>query len=325
MITRVDIYEEFTKYLEHNSKILNNKLAYYKDRLTISNNKLEIFNDSISRHKQEIKAIYDIDSNLINECKSTIIYVNNVVINNNKVSTKSINHDILSKLKEIKSDYGYHTILFIREIIVSYFDIKKEIQNINRELQLIQDKIDFLNKYDNLSKNIVYYIISRCNKYYEKALLDGETIHLGYHIGFLKVVPKQVKGRHNWKASFEYKDKLISEGKIPYNKEDALRAKKDGIGYNGVPWFVYYDNEVQHYINWYCYSHKLPNKDSYTFKPSRYNKTNKGIDEIKKEISSIKELDNLRLGIVNKLNIALDTNELQFIKYTKDDIQVSRS
>lgn len=314
MISRANIYDAFIKYVNVNIVILNNKISYYNDRINISNNKLTIFKDSLLRHKTEVKIIYGIEVDNVDNSTNSVIYINNVVlVNSNSINT------VISKLKSVDIAYDVHTVNFVKSIMSNYSDIKKELININRQIQLLNDKLMFFNKYKDISKNMVYYIISKINKYYESALLEGEHIHLGNHIGFIKVTPKKVKGKTNWNASFEYRDMLIADGKIPYKKEDAIKAKKAGIKYEGVRWFVYYENEIQHYINWYCYG-KLPNKQFYTFKPARYNKTNKKISDIKKEISSIKELDNLKLGIVNKLNIALDINELQFVKYVRDDL-----
>ena len=67
-------------------------------------------------------------------------------------------------------------------------------------------------------------------------------------MGMVKVVPKKVNGKTNWNASFEYRDKLVAEGKLPYNKDDHERAKASKEKYNGIPWFILYENEVQHFI-----------------------------------------------------------------------------
>jgi hypothetical protein len=316
MVSRLTIYKEFLKYVAENIKILNNKLYYYNGRLDISNNKLNIFIDSIKRHTNEIYLIYNIKNAEIDGNFNSIVYTNGNVINNDSPKLK----DIIKQLIKIDAGYNKHTIIFIKDIIDNYFEIKKEIRDINRQIQLITDKLDFFNKYKDLSKKAIYYIISKCNGYYEKALLDGETIALGHHIGNLKVVPKNVSGKKNWKASFEYKEQLIKEGKIPFNKKDSLLAKHNNVPYHGVYWFVYYDNEVQHYINWYAHSFKLPNKDNYSFYPARYNHSDKTISEIRKEVKKVEDVDKYKIGIVNKLSIALDVNELQFLKYVRNDI-----
>ena len=313
MVNRTSIYDSFVKYVDTNLTILNNKREYYLDRIEISNNKLNIFRDSLERNAEAVKLIYGIDIDNIDINYSKIVSCNKVTINKHRSS-------LLQVLKSVNTNYGESVILLVQSLTENYFTIKNEIKYLNRQVKILDDKLYFLNKYKGLSKNIVYYIISKCNKYYSDALLEGETIHLGHHIGMIKVVPKKVNGKINWNESFKFRDRLLAEGKIPYKRSDYIKAKQSGSKYNGIQWFIYYENEVQHYINWYAYSNKLPNKDAYHFVPARFNKSNKTISEIRNELSKVSDLDNYKIGIVNKLNLALDINEMQFVKYMKDDI-----
>lgn len=313
MITRRTTYNSYVRYVKRNIKIITNKLSYYNSRLNVANNKLEIYTSTLERNSIEFYTIYKINVKDIDKESNKINYVNRVTMNN------SAKH-LVSELSSIDTSSGIHTLMLMKGMTENYYTIQKEIKNITRQLYLLNDKLDFFNRYKDISSNVFYYIISKCNKYYSDALLNGDTIQLGHHLGFIKVVPKKTKPKINWYESKQYKERLIQEGKVPYNKNDAIKAKNNGEEYNGVRWFIYYENETQHYINWYAYSHKLPNKDSYSFKPARYNHANKTISEIKDEIDTPKDLDNYKIGIVNKLNIALDVNEMQFIKYSTNDL-----
>lgn len=315
MISRRNIYDSFVSYMQESITKLSDDKAFYTDRLIISNNQLDITKDIIIRNADKIAIVYSIDSsNFINKSVSKIDIINRrVFIRNNKKL-------LLANLTKLDDTYGEHSIIFINGIIDNYFNIITEIKDLTRKLQLITDKLEFFTRYKGLSKNVVYYILSQNNRYYEKLILDGETIYLGNHMGNIKVVPKKVNGKTNWHESFAYRDKLVAEGKIPYNKEDHLKAKANGETYDGVKWFIKYENDIQHYINWYAYSKQLLNKDVYTFSPARYNKTGMTTTSIKEQVTSIKELDNLKLGIVNKLNLGLDINEMQFLKYSTYDI-----
>lgn len=314
MITRAILYDKFVRYVKTNLTNLTNIKAYYTNRLDIATNKLNIFRDSLSRHRFEFEAIYDIKFESLDTTYMLPAYNSILTTNESKLI------DVVESLKKISKDYDKHTVMFVKAIVEEYLEIKNEIKTINRQLQLTDSKLSFFTKYSDTSKNIFYYIIARINKYYENLLLEGKTVRLGYDIGFIKITPKNVNGKINWAASFDYRKKLIEDGRIPYKEEDCLAAKSSNTPYNGVKWFVYYDNEVQHYINWYHYSKKLPNGNAYTFIPARYNLDTLKNSEMKKTIKDVKELDKLKIGIVNKLDIALHINELQFLKYADNDI-----
>ena len=315
MISRKTIYDSFIEYVTESIDKLSNDKSFYESRLIISNNQLDITKDILKRNTDKLSIIYDLTSiEFINDTISKIDIINKRAVNRSKRKI------LIDKLHSIDESYGEHTILFMDGIIDNYFNVINEIKDLKRKVQLIADKLDFFIKYQSLSRNVVYYILSQNNKYYEKCILNGDTVNLGNHMGMIKIVPKKANGKVNWDESFAYRDKLIAEGKIPYNEADYLKAKAKGIPYNGVKWFIRYENEVQHYINWYAYSRQLPNKAAYTFKPARYNKTGIKLSELKKTVTSINEVNNLHIGIVNKLNLCLDINELQFIKYANHDI-----
>lgn len=314
MVGRALIYEHFVRYLRNNIVNLTNMNAYYTNRLTIASSKLDIFRDSLRRNKREFEVIYGLSFDSLDTTYMLPSYNSILSTNESKII------EVVVGLKEISLDYDRHTIMFIKAIVENYLEIKNEVKSINRQLQLIGSKLSFFTKYKDLSKNIIYYIISRCNKYYEHRILEGKAVDLGHNIGFIKVTPKNVSGRINWNASFEYRDKLLADGRIPFKEKDYLEAKLTNTPYHGVRWFVYYENEVQHYINWYHYSKKLPNGNAYTFVPLRVNKSKIKHSEMKRTFTDIRQLDNVKIGIVNKLEISLHINELQFLKYAEHDI-----
>ena len=315
MISRRTIYDSFIKYVNDSIESLTSDKLFYSNRLVISNNQLAITKDILTRNVDKLVAIYDISCESFNSDT-----ISKIDIINKRASNRSNRKAIIYRLTNIDTSYGEHTILFIDGIVDNYFNVINEIKELKRKIQLITDKLDFFVRYSSLSRNVVYYILSQNNKFYEKAILNGETVHLGNHMGMIKVVPKKANGKVNWDESFAYRDKLVEEGKIPYNEADYLQAKAEGKPYDGIKWFIRYENDVQHYINWYAYSRQLPNKAAYTFKPARYNKSGIKLSELKNNVTSINEVNNLNIGIINKLNLSLDINELQFIKYANHDI-----
>ena len=320
MVNRLTVYNNFILYVTKNIEILRTKKEYYDNSLTIANNKLSIYKDSLERNSKEFYSVYSISLEKIDSSYNIVLYNNKVNLNKQTYINETV-----SKLTKLDKSYDKYIIALIKTITENYFNTLKEIKEINRYIQLIGDKLEFLERYKNLSRNVIFYILTQCNNFYQHEILRGESVHLGHHIGFIKVTPKNVSGKINFIESFKYKELLIKEGKIPYNKKDALRAKKAGKEYNGVKWFVYYENDIQHYINWYCYSLKLPNKDYYSFNPTKYNNTGLTVDKLAKKYTTIESMRKLKLGIVNKLSLLLDTNEMQFVKYMKDDLQFSES
>jgi hypothetical protein len=314
MVNRRFIYESFIRYARNSIVHLTNVKLYYDNRLEIANNKLDIFKLSLEQHKRVFKLVYNIELKELDNEKITLSYYRDALDTEIKVNEAS------SRIRGLYPEYDTHTVIFVKTLIESYIEIRNEIKTIKRQLQLNDSKLSFFTKYSGISKNIFYYIISKCNSYYEQRILDGKSVDLGYNIGFIRIAPKNVKGKINWAASFDFRNKLIANGKIPFKEEDSLKAKASGIVYNGVRWFVYYDNEVQHYINWYHYSTKLPNRNAFTFMPSRFNKEDLKYSEMKETITDVKELSNLRIGIVNKLDISLAINDRQFLKYADNGI-----
>lgn len=315
MVNRDTIYNCFIAHVNDNIVMLSIKKEYYTKAILEYEGKLELYKEILERNSKEFNAIYSIDLEDIDNSYSTIIYHNQVNIPKTLFIASTV-----EKLIKINSSYDKHTIFLIKTLTDNYFELSKNLKEYKRYLRLIDDKLSFYNKYKDLSRNIVFYILTNINRYYEEAILNGETISLGHHIGFIKVVPKNVNGKTDWTSSFKYKDMLLEQGKIPYDGEDAKLAKKQGKKYKGVKWFVYFENETQHYINWYCYSSRLPNKDCYSFKPTRYDNTGYKKKDLPTIFTTVESMRKAKLGFINKLNVLLNANEMQFIKYVKNDI-----
>lgn len=321
IVGRFHMYKCFCEYVKEILIIINTKTNYYNEKLSVAERKLNIHNDIIAKNRTEVFAIYSVNINNLDNEHSKVIICNNINIPKNS-------DGIELRLKKLDQSYGKHTIFFIKSIIESYFTLKAEIKDIEKNLQVLNSKYLFFDKYKDISKEVFYFLITKCNKFYSDVILSGGTVNFGHYIGFVKVVPKRLKlekdrpnNRINWDASKKERAKLIKEGKVPYRKADHDEAIKNGEQYNGVPWYVYYTDDIKHYINWYAYSNKLPNRTAYSFFPSAHNNTGTRISEIEK--MSKTDIDNFDLGIIHKLNIGLKVNELQFLKYSNNDIQVS--
>lgn len=312
MVDRRTIYSCFVSHIKETTNLLTAKKAYYENSLIISNNKLDIYRDTIDKHSDAFFAVYSAPVETIDKNPKVIIFHNSV-----NVDKISFRQKVLDRLEQKNKVYDVSIVSLMKSITESYLLLTKEIKQIKRQLQLIDDKLNFISKYKGLSRNIVYYILSKINKYYEYAILNGDVVYLGDVLGFIKVTPKMVNGIIDWKSSLEYKDAIIKDGKLPYSKEDYLEAKRTNTKYEGVKWFVYYTDETRYYINWYVYNHKLPNREFYTFSPMSYREKKTGIDNIINSVSSSEEIYTLNIGPTEKLNALLAMNETQFIKYQR--------
>lgn len=85
-------------------------------------------------------------------------------------------------------------------------------------------------------------------KYYSKVhkvLLQGDAYKFGNGFGtiFMRTVNFTENGKKkiDFAATRKNKNKLLAEGKIPYNKREAERCNIEGIHYDGVPYVVYQD------------------------------------------------------------------------------------
>lgn len=311
------MYKFFRRYINTNIVILTEKLAFYNDRLIITTNKLNITNTVIHNNKYEFELMYDIPLKNINISSTKINHVNKILLLKHS-------QDFATKMRNIDKSYGEHTVLFIKSIVDNYFELQKEIKQLERQIQLLNDKLEFFNRYKELSDNVFRFIIAKCNEYYEQLLLNGGTVHLGYNIGYMRVDIKNVANRINWDESKKQRERLIAEGKEPFSKENYEKALKAGEPYNGVFWYVMYENETQPYINWYSNTLKLPNRDGYSFEPRRFNLTDSKNSELVKKHTP-EEIMKLDIGIVNKLHMLTVSNKMQFLKYIGNDIQTCPS
>lgn len=120
-----------------------------------------------------------------------------------------------------------------------------------------------------LSASTFRTICSRFNILAMDRILEGEVLHMGHGLSNLRIVKVKTnfrKPKIDWHESNKLRDKLIKEGKTPYDKKNNP---------DGVKWFVYFLNE------WFCKFHwskkycVVPNQRVYRFEPSRGAKGNK--------------------------------------------------
>lgn len=115
-------------------------------------------------------------------------------------------------------------------------------------------------------------IIKRYNDCVVSSMLENHSkLHIK-GIGIIFVAANaDARDRINWGASNKRKNQLITEGKIPFKKEDFIAATKDGITYEGIPWYVM----AEKLSIWFKLlinakaKEALPELKDYAYKPSR--------------------------------------------------------
>lgn len=85
------------------------------------------------------------------------------------------------------------------------------------------------------------------------------------------IVNHNERKRVNWGISNKNKKDLIAKGLIPYKKEDALKAKKEGKEYKGIEYLVYHPT-TDYFLHWFKTAPAINYNvflKSYKFKPAR--------------------------------------------------------
>lgn len=165
------------------------------------------------------------------------------------------------------------------------------------------------------------------SKYYMKVheiLLNGDAYKFGNGIGtlYLKTINLSKTRFHiDFKKTKEAKEKLISEGKTPYRKEDAVYAAENGLQYDGVQYLVE-DTKNKEVVFIFTNSKYFTSRRKMEFKASDYvNLRFRGMtyDEIIKNFE-LKEQDvpSLQLSIKRKLHIMERINPGIFYRFERE-------
>jgi hypothetical protein len=142
-------------------------------------------------------------------------------------------------------------------------------------------------------------IITIYNKKSSDEIIQGGILHLSNRLGYVqirKIIPtKKSTSRIDWKASMDYKQELIDQGKTPKNK----------LNPDGSNWLIY--RNQSYYLRWswikrYNRACTVKNNRVYTFVPTASSSGANGKEKI--------------LGNKTKLVKAQLENPLLHTKYT---------
>jgi len=168
-----------------------------------------------------------------------------------------------------------------------------------------------------VSKTVYNKLSEQYNKQCVLKLLDGGSIKFATDYGSVVVYVNKVRAnvkRPDWKKSNAYKEFLISNGRVPYLKEDEEKAIAKGETYLGEKWLIYNTNETYFNVVW----HKGVKTDAnvcYNFNPCRKSGATYNRAELVKALTNPQDVQKSGFSFIECLNVLkelIPTYELRF-------------
>lgn len=290
-------------------------------------------------HERAIVRFNKLDDTLIDK-RNKAYRLKEVIKSKLDFYKKQFNIDLLSYNEFVNNMYINGK--FHKAASIAYLNKKNDCTIVSELYDLIclanvQKKIVQLEKQYNIYKKlsiITYkdyeYIV---NTYYEKVqelmILDGKGYSFAGKLGWTCInrikKPKKIKDI-DFAATKAAKEKLIEEGKRPYDAEEAKWCKENNIPYDGVEYRVFRDVE---------YIYELPLIECHITNGSQYKKITSA-DYISKPLRgktyddliemchrNIDEIIDLNIDIKKKLELCLRVNPLLYTKYIRNEDQKS--
>lgn len=279
--------------------------------------------------------------NLNNELKETNKTKENLYkyINDNKTIIKDIfNIDLDTiELEFIKKEYNDKEYLYnncIKLLKTTEIDKDRTILlqiikycNILRNINTINDSLDFANKRKNIKFNTYRKYISTYFNKVHKCVLEGNGYKFSYGIGtyvinYWRLDPKRIKNkkRLDYDATRLKKQELLSKGIKLYDEKEALWYKARHIPYNGVDYRVFKND-----LNWYEFTFinsELLKNYNLDYQRTEYVATKyRGMsytDMADKLCKTTDDIYNLQVDIKYKLNILLYKNPSNYLNYIRN-------
>lgn len=209
--------------------------------------------------------------------------------------------------------------------LIKLANLQKRLVEINKQVE-INKKLAFIKPSEYQDIITTYY-----NKIQELMILDGVGYHFEGRIGWIcinrvKYTPKKGKETIDYDASKKAKEKLIAEGKRPYDKEEAEWFEQHNIPYDGVKYqvmrnveYVYEIPLINCLIKSKSGRYKLISAD-YINKSLRGKTYDELIVECDNDVTKIVKLN---IDIKKKLTLCLKANPLLYTKYIRNENQTS--
>ena len=152
------------------------------------------------------------------------------------------------------------------EILTELYNVYRFAQTLNKQKEL-NNTINIANKILALSRNeYLEFMRVYFYKVHEKMVLDGYGYAFGQRIGFVCINRVKNNGKRkliDFAKTKKRKAEFLAEGKKLWNEKDALKAKENGVEYDGVDYRVYKEAEYNYEI---CLiDNRLPNATQFEF------------------------------------------------------------
>lgn len=262
-------------------------------------------------------ARYDLISLIQNDkfSNAVIIFENKEPVNfieyfiNIKTSVWNFKVTSCKVLNEDGEDHEYS--LFLRGTI--YNVIKY-----NRVLKDLEDQLEELESYK-VDKETYLTVLDVHDQLFLRFLLDGKVYNFGAGLGRVFIREKERDYRKkivNYELSNKEKKRLLAEGKIPFKKEDAIKAAEEGREYKGVEWLIYRYEKFSYWLFW-SKERFVKNVVLYSFVPNNMNHTGESVYDLEKKVS-FSSIPNLKLGLLKMIHMCRRMDEEHILKWRKN-------
>lgn len=204
----------------------------------------------------------------------------------------------------------------VNRLLNQYFKI---VERIN-ECEIRVHKID---KYKTISAITYRGMLSRYNEEVVRQVLRGKVYKFGNRIGCLIVERVKTKPGGKLKVDFQKthkaKQKLIAEGKRPYNRNEHIEAIKQGIPYDGVKYVVLKEN-TEFYCRMIMIDGMVKHRSLSVFRIYNAN-TPETMEHILERCKTIEDIINLPYDPNLKLRLITKFDPSYTLKYIRNDEQ----
>lgn len=279
----------------------NKDLSYYTNLLHLEKIKYNVFRDYVKskieyyKDKGIVLTDYKIEWIIGRYNEKEELY-NKVMSIYNSLSEDDAKTDIIQLIKycaSIKKIYNYNN-------IIEQIKIRKDITFV---------------QYKEIIKAYYYKV--------QEAVLEGFAYSFSYGIGDVSIVrfkrSENAKPIVDFNATNQKKKEIIAKGLEPYDKKKAEIYATRGMKYEGIPYIVYKTDNVIYKIDFT--GGNITRKYKYKFEHTEYVKKSLrglGYKKVAESITNRNEIFALECDIRFKLNVLLEFDKTQYIKYIRN-------
>lgn len=222
---------------------------------------------------------------------------------------------VYDKLEEYKA--GEERIMLMQ--IVKYCNVLRKINALNSYIRLAKKRSELTFKqYRDYVAKFYQYGVHKC-------CLEGYAYGYGYGLGDLMINrwthdPKDNKRKRiDYRKTASAKEKLIAEGKKPYDRKEAEIYKLRGLKYDGVPYVVYQEDTSFYNID--IVNNQYVAHQNLDFEHTEYYSKElrgKSHEENAAEIKDKKEVYSIKADLRTKLKLYTLVDKGAYLNYIRN-------